>query len=173
MPAGRPSTYKPEYAQQLIDYFAQAEAFERIIDDASGKVINVPNKFPTLARFACNIGTTHVTLYEWANLLDDNGNPVNPEFANAYKRAASYQHALLIEGAMSGAYAQAFAIFFAKNNMGWKDRVETEISGKNGGAIRIEDTAQMTMVEEAKRIAFLLAAASQDDQPKMVSDKRH
>jgi hypothetical protein len=38
---------------------------------------------------------------------------------------------------MSGAYAQAFSIFAAKNVLGWKDKTEQELTGSNGGPVRI------------------------------------
>jgi hypothetical protein len=164
MPAGRPQTYGPEFIESLAEkaeeYFGR-DGFETIIvgEGDNAKAHRVPRPFPTLARFALDNGILRETLYEWANRVDDNGNPVFPRLAHAIKRTKEYQEALLVEGALLNVYAPAFSIFFAKNNLGWKDKVETEVTGKNGGAVQIEDKTNMTIVEEAKRIVFLLAAA--------------
>ena len=153
MPGGRPTSYRPEYAQMLIDYFDQAQAFERIIDEATGKVTNLPNKFPTLWRFACNIGVHSETLGEWARAEYDDGTLKFPEFSEAFKKAVDYQKSILVEGAIGGAFAPAFSIFFAKNNFGWKDK--TEVDQK----VTIEDARPTTLLEDARRAVFLLAMA--------------
>jgi hypothetical protein len=139
-PKGRPSLYKEEFCQQMLEYF-NIPAYERLeVIDNTGQVKEVkaiPNVFPTLARFACNIGVTRDTLYEWSTAKNENGELKHPDFSYAYKKAKEYQEANLVEGAIAGAYAQAFAIFTAKNVLGWKDKIEQELTGANGGPVRV------------------------------------
>ena len=90
-----------------------------------------------MARFACNIGVTRDTLYEWSTAKNDDESLKYPEFSYAYKKAKEYQEANLVEGTLSGAYQQAFAIFTAKNVLGWRDKTEQELTGTNGGPVRI------------------------------------
>jgi len=126
---GRPTLFKEEYTEQLIEYFSAAKPYEeRTVLDKNGeeKIVNVPGKFPTLARFATMCGVTRDTLHEWANGKDDNGELKHPRFSDAYKRAKDYQEALLCEGTIANVYNAPFSIFTAKNILGWKDKQEID-----------------------------------------------
>jgi len=131
LPMGRPTVYKEEYCDQLIEFFNKEPYKEVTLKDRSGgqKREIIPCKFPTLARFACNIGVTRETLWDWATSKLPNGELKHPNFSNAYKKAKEYQESILVEGAMAGAFSQPFAIFTAKNVLGWKDRQEVENTG--------------------------------------------
>jgi hypothetical protein len=139
-PVGRPTLYRPEYCEQLLDYFSIKPYEVLEITDNQGQVKErkpVPNLFPTLARFAVNIGVTRDTLYEWSTAENEDGSIKYPEFSYAYKKAKEYQEANLVEGTLSGAYQQTFAIFAAKNILGWRDKTEQELTGAGGGPVRI------------------------------------
>jgi hypothetical protein len=41
----------------------------------------------------------------------------------------------LVKGALTGVYNSTFAIFTAKNVLGWRDKVEQEITGKDGSPL--------------------------------------
>ena len=133
-PVGRPTSYKYEYVDQLIEFFDTSVYTIKTTYDKEGneKVEKVLNPFPTLARFATKLGVTRETLHDWATLKDANGELRYPEFAYAYKRAKDYQEALLVEGAIGGMYQANFSIFTAKNVLGWRDKTEQEITGKDG-----------------------------------------
>ncbi len=137
-PVGRPTLFKEEYADQLIAYF-DIEPFERrpLLDsqgNEKGSEI-VPAKFPTLARFAISIGVTRDTLYEWATAKKEDGELKHPDFSYAYKKAKDYQEAILVEGAMANAFHANFSIFTAKNVLGWRDKMEQEITGADGAPL--------------------------------------
>ena len=133
-PVGRPTSYKEEYVDELIRFFDVAVYTINTTYDKDGnaKTEKVLNPFPTLARFATKIGVTRETLHEWATLRNAEGELRYPEFAYAYKRAKDYQEALLVEGAIGGMYQANFSIFTAKNVLGWRDKTEQEITGKDG-----------------------------------------
>lgn len=137
-PVGRPTLFKEEYADQLIAYF-DIEPFERRpLLDAQGNEKGseiVPAKFPTLARFAISIGVTRDTLYEWATAKKEDGELKHPDFSYAYKKAKDYQEAILVEGAMANAFHANFSIFTAKNVLGWRDKMEQEITGADGAPL--------------------------------------
>lgn len=143
MPGGRPTVYKPEYAQQLMQMCAEALADES-------------KPFPTLARFAAQIGVVRQTLLDWATQVNDDGELKYPEFSNAYKLVKEYQEAVLTENGLKGTYQGSFAIFTAKNVLGWRDKQEHELSGKDGAPIQTEDVRNP--IDIARRVAFLLAA---------------
>lgn len=136
-PVGRPSSYKEEYAEDLIRFFDQSVYTIKTTYDKDGKenVEKVLNPFPTLARFATKVGVTRDTLYEWATAKDDKGELKHPDFSYAYKRAKDFQEALLVEGAIGGMYQANFSIFTAKNVLGWRDKVEQEITGADGAPL--------------------------------------
>lgn len=137
-PVGRPSLYKEEYAKELIEFFDVEPYEEKLLKDSRGgeRVELVPGKFPTLARFAIKLGVSRDTLYEWSTATDDEGNLKHPEFSYAYKRAKDFQESILVEGAMAGAFQANFSIFTAKNVLGWRDKVEQELSGPGGAELK-------------------------------------
>jgi hypothetical protein len=138
-PVGRPSVYDPAFADMLIEFFSQPPIREVITHDAKGNEIrqNLPGTFPTLARFATNIGVTKQTLHDWATAkVFETGELKNPEFSDAYKKAKDLQEANLIEGTIGNAYNSTFAIFTAKNVLGWRDKIEQEITGKDGAPLQ-------------------------------------
>ena len=126
---GRPSKYKPEYCDAIIDYFdrpPQRVEYKRTYNaDGSVKTeepIIFGEQIPTLQGFAHTVDTTAKTLWEWADKY--------PEFGKAYARAKELQEHILVINAMGGQYNSQFAQFFAKNNLGYKDKTEQEVTAK-------------------------------------------
>jgi len=131
MPAGRPSLYKPEYAQMLVDYFNVEASREVILEDKNGKpcIERVANSLPTLAGFACKIDVDRGTLLNWSEH--------HQEFFSAIKKAKEHQERILVENGLMGGYDKTFAIFTAKNLIDWRDKVETEHSGEIGLIVNV------------------------------------
>lgn len=123
---GRPSDYRPEYCQRLIDFFSiepYVEIEKKIIDrngNATTIMVEKASDFPTLAAFACEIGVHRDTLQEWSKN--------HPEFSVAIKRAKELQERFITINGMKGLTHPAFTIFAAKNLLKWTDRqtVQTE-----------------------------------------------
>ena len=137
---GRPTVYRDEFVDMIIEFFSQSPTKEVTVRDAKGNETTqtLPGQFPTLARFATNIGVTKDTLHDWATAKDiHTGELKHPEFSSAYKKAKDLQEANLVEGTIAGAYNSTFAIFTAKNVLGWRDKIEQEITGKDGAALAI------------------------------------
>lgn len=57
------------------------------------------------------------------------------QYSDAIKKAVSYIEADKIENALLGKYNATVAIFDLKNNHGYRDKSEQEISGPNSGPI--------------------------------------
>ncbi len=112
---GRPTKYKPEYCQKLIDHMAQGLSFES---------------------FAGLIDVCLDTLYEWEKKY--------PEFSETKKRGRRKQ-AIFWEGAGRDAAlgkienfnATAF-VWMTKNMLGWREKQDVELSGPKGGPIQTE-----------------------------------
>jgi len=65
------------------------------------------------------------------------------EFSDAVKKAKEFQEKILVTNALKGLYNPAFSIFFAKNNLGWKDRQDvTSNDGKLESLVIIKDGDQ-------------------------------
>jgi hypothetical protein len=149
-PFGRPTEYRPEYCQMLVDYFnIEVERVEELaIPDAKaegGQRIErkvVINRYPTFERFAANIGVTRQTLHNWATDTHSDGTPVHPDFFYSYTRAKDLMAALLIEGGIAGTYDSRFASFAAKNLIGWRDQIDQHI----------EQNITTTPIEELDRV---------------------
>ena len=123
---GRPTKYKPEFCQQMIDYFSISPYEES--KDNQGKSVFKPNKFPTLERFAAShLKVTTVTLHNWATEKDSEGEPVRADFFEVYNMCRAMQSANLQEGAMSGAYQASFAGKAATNILNWRDKQEVDV----------------------------------------------
>lgn len=106
---GRPTKFKPEYCDALVDHMASGLSFES---------------------FAGVIGVTRSTVYEWVK--------AQPSFSDAKKLGESLallwwekisRSAVL--GEIDGFNATVF-VFSMKNRFGWRDRVE------NTGHITVE-----------------------------------
>lgn len=126
---GRPTKWYPGVNQELIEYFAVAPSRvqEVTMTDRKGNESTrtevVAERFPTFERFAHNHDVNVDTLIEWAKEehLDD-----YPGFSGAYRRAKELQKDFLLENALSGRFNPQFSIFFAKNNLGMKDKTEVD-----------------------------------------------
>lgn len=111
---GRPSSYKPEYCQTLIE---QAK---------NGK---------TLAEFAAAVGVAMNTVYKWSETF--------PEFMTALKESEPLREAWWInlgKGMMTGQIEKSSATMFiwmTKNILKWRDRSDVEVSGKDSSPIRV------------------------------------
>ena len=157
-PLGRPPKYRPEYAQQLIDFFENApldEYEDVVVDGVKTRVLVKKGYFPTLARFAVSCGVCQITLRNWAEAKDIDGEtPLYPDFFTAYRQAQSMQEVVLAEGYTSGQWANAsFGALIAKNLTTWKDKQELEQNVK--AEVKSEGTLAVKVGGLADKVAKL------------------
>lgn len=111
----------------LIKFFDREPYTEGVQEVASNKEVlqlaaKVPCDFPTVAGFCITRGVSKSWLYELAARRDEATElPVNPELADALKRAKDFQEHILVVNTMHGLYEKSFAIFAAKNLIDWRD----------------------------------------------------
>jgi len=128
---GRPSKYRPELCQAILDYFS-VELYREVTEITTDKKGNTTertvlraNDLPTFGMFAVNVcEVSHQTLLTWTE--------THPDFLEAYKKAKTYQENFLMQNALHRRYDTGFACFTAKNIMGWRDKTEVEHSGSIG-----------------------------------------
>ena len=154
---GRPTKYKPEYVQQLLDFFGRESGEWVEVENKKGDMqfVRKAADLPLYESFARSIGVSWVTLRSWALALDGDGGTLYPEFREAYDSAKGDQLRILIENGLCGGYQQSFAIFTAKNILGWRDAMSLEHSGTDGGPIQTI-TSSMTPQEAAEAYADTL-----------------
>jgi hypothetical protein len=120
----------------LIEYFEGFEPFDKeSILDRDGnllRVLLVPNRPPSLARFASTIGVDRRTLNDWATAKHPDGSLKYPEFADSYRLAKTHLEAILFKGGIVGAYQPNMTKFAMMNLLGWKEQGQEEAqdSGK-------------------------------------------
>lgn len=155
---GRPSKYKEEYPNELLEYFAEylrnpssQQTVEKTVKFyPDGKVKETFEKYkqvsrgvPTLFGFAFKNSISYRVLHKWSTERDpafdkpekgeQDKRPYRyPDFVHAYKMAAEFQKEFLIEAGMSGSAPAAFAIFAAKNMIGWRDAMDQRLVDANG-----------------------------------------
>jgi len=124
---GRPTKYKPEYAEQLIQFFnvplttTKIKTYTTKAGTVIEEEIKEPNIFPTFERFACDLETSTQVLIEWTKRF--------PDFNDAYTRAKLMQKNFLLQSALPGRYNPVFAKFAAVNLTDMRDQVSVEHSG--------------------------------------------
>ena len=117
MPGGRPTIYKPEYCQQLIEHMAQGLSFES---------------------FAGIIGTCTQTIYNW---LDK-----HPEFLEAKKQAFAQNRVFWEKAGLNGMFMggkdnpfnATVWVFNMKNRFGWADKKETTVASQDDSKLVVE-----------------------------------
>ena len=96
---GRPTTFRPEYCQSIIDFFTR-DSWE-LVYDAKGTAKVIPkDNIPTLIRWCTSLGIHRRTVYDWIKTI--------PEFADAHDTAMELQKAFLMESGIvhgSGGFA--------------------------------------------------------------------
>lgn len=112
---GRPRKYKTvaEVEKIINEYFDKC--------DKDGKPY-------TVTGLAIELDMSRKMLLEYCDRVDENGD----SFRNSIKKAKDRCEAKIEEGLLSGKYNATGAIFNLKNNYGWKDKQEQEITGADG-----------------------------------------
>lgn len=113
-----PLRYKPEFCERLLAFF-DVPAFhvtEVQKRDGSVALVETAAELPTFAAFAKQLGTTCEVLTNWEN--------AHPAFHEAAQKARDLQGNILIQNSLRGNYSASFAVFTAKNLLGWQDGKE-------------------------------------------------
>lgn len=120
------SRYKPEYAQEMLEYFYSAQLTENIvIEEKKLKDGSIVKKYkevgcncPLFEVFARRIGVSASLLSKWAI------HPDRPEFKEAYEKCLDVQRVILIQNGLSGLFNPIFMRLAAVNMMRWRDAKE-------------------------------------------------
>ncbi len=128
---GRPTKYDPSFCESLIDFFniPPYTIKDMTIQKPDGTQIDKTefeaNDIPFFSKWCRKIGVNQETMVEWTKRY--------PDFSVAYNQAKELQCEILVTNGLRGTYATPFAIFTAKNILGWRDKSDVEHSGKVEG----------------------------------------
>ena len=128
---GRPTTYKPEYADMIVAFFEGPHYTikDMTITKPDGTQIDKTEREAQppifLSDFARTIGVKRGYRQIFAQWAEK-----HPEFNDALKEAKELEIERIRVNAILGLYAGAFSIFTMKNIAGWRDKSEMEHSGK-------------------------------------------
>ncbi len=153
---GRPTKYKEEFPQKLLEFFENylqepntREVIKETVkyhkDGGEKETIKeykiIPKGVPTLFGFARSIGVDYDTVLRWSKerlgeLEKDakkDTRPLRyPEFCGSYKKALHFQTEYFLKVGIGGTAPSAFAIFAAKNMIGWRDKNEVGFTDDKG-----------------------------------------
>ena len=121
---GRPSKYNPKYCEEIIEFFDEKPYRVEYVEvtTAMGSTYKkrniIPNDLKFLVDFADKIKVSYVTITRWCK--------EHIEFCNAYKEAKELQERKLVVNGLNGSWQASFAIFTAKNILGWRDKVDID-----------------------------------------------
>lgn len=110
--------YQPLFCEELLQFF-DGPAFtvtEVQKRDGTISLLETAAELPTFAAFAKKIGVTCAQLRQWEDKY--------AAFRYACEQARDRQGNILIQNSLRGNYASGFAVFTAKNLLGWKESKE-------------------------------------------------
>jgi hypothetical protein len=123
---GRPTRYTPELLEKAATYIHKYMEDGSVIPSASG-----------LALF---LGINRSTLYEWSN------NPEKQEFSDILSEIHFRQEQLLINNGLTGDFNSAITKL-ALGKHGYHDKVDSSLTGADGGAIRTNNHITIEVIE--------------------------
>jgi len=132
---GRPTKYKPEYCQAIIDYFdipATYIAKKTMITKTGNEIteeIERANNLPTIEGFAKSLEVMTETIVNWTKS--------NEEFFTAYTRAKEMQKDILIQNGIKGLYNPQFTQFVATNCTDMRIKSEVAHTGADGKPLTV------------------------------------
>ena len=115
-PVGRPSKYRPEYCEKVLEMARETGAGP--------------------AEYAAEFNVARETLYDWA--------AAHEEFSTVLTRAKDLEQAWWEKTGKTGLFADKFNALVWKTSMqarfrsDYTERQQTELTGANGGAVQIE-----------------------------------
>ena len=131
-PFGRPTKYKKEYCQGIVDYFKNFEPFEELpiketVND-DGTTTSETKRFPvappSLSKYATSIDVCRDTLHEWKK--------VHADFSYAFRKAKEIYEDVYIDGGLLGYYHHGFTALVMQNRFEWttKSDKKVDLSGQ-------------------------------------------
>ena len=116
---GRPSLLDEEKLQKAKDYLL-------------GGFKDIENIVPSAAGLACYLGVSKKTIFNWADVSeDDENNPLGVEFLHTFNAIQTKQEMMLINGGLSQQFSGVITKLMLTNH-GYSDKVQTDVTSSDG-----------------------------------------
>ena len=112
---GRPSLYKKDYPQLVLDYIKECESKEEL---------------PFVIDFAHRIGVNKDTIYQWVK--------INKGFSDSIKRLNEASELMLVKSGIKRKYDPTFARFILAANHGYVETSKTINEGNQPVTIQVD-----------------------------------
>jgi hypothetical protein len=153
MAGGRPTKYKKEYCDKIIEYFTvqpQQTVYKRTYYAEGGLKSEEPvvlaEQLPTFQKFADSIGVHKDTMYEWGKEYK--------EFSDSLARAKQLQEHIWLVNGMSNLYNAQFAQFFGKNCLGYTDKTELDLGNKDGKPFEVRNMSDAEIEAKLAELGY-------------------
>jgi hypothetical protein len=135
--AGQPRKFtdSDELYNKIIEFFKFCDTQKREYYDNKG-VLHIRTKPYTLSGLCLYLDICGDTFAEYAKGTYD-GEASNHKFSDACKHARKTVENFVEEGILNGDVNPVAGIFNLKNNFGWKDRQDIDISSEKGFNVEI------------------------------------
>ena len=120
--AGRPTSYNDDMHQSAIDY-------------VQGGYEGEEHPFPSIVGMAVTLNVAKSTLYKW---VDDKRKGEHGEFSDTLDQCQDYQELKVMNGSIRNEYNPTISKLVLAN-FGYHDKQDSTLSGKDGGAVQIEE----------------------------------
>ena len=135
--------FRREVCDKLIEYFSVEPYSVKTIVDRFGNEneTRAANDLPLIGKFAVDeLQVDKATFRSWADKY--------PEIAQARSKAKDLQEYILITNSLLGLYNSRTAIFAMKNLIGWRDKIDQNISGELSVTSLMNTISQSNMKED-------------------------
>ncbi|WP_063657169.1 DNA-packaging protein [Candidatus Arsenophonus triatominarum] len=102
-----------------------------------GEYKTVGDVVPNIAGLACYLNISRSTIYEWSS--------TNVEFSDIVEGILALQENKLLNSGLKGEFNPTIAKLMLSKH-GYADKQETELSGKNGGAIETDNKISIEFI---------------------------
>ena len=113
-----------------------SECFDKAKEYLLGGFSTFGDVIPNVAGLSCYLGVSRSTIYKWAE--------ENDEFSDILEGVLSLQENKLINSGLKGEFNPTLVKLMLSKH-GYADKQETELTGKDGGAIHIETSPMSTL----------------------------
>ena len=108
------------------------EMLERAKDYMLGGFKDIENIVPSAAGLACYLGVSKKTIFNWADVSeDDENNPLGVKFLHTFNAIQTKQEMMLINGGLSQSFSGTITKLMLANH-GYSDKVQTDLTSSDG-----------------------------------------
>lgn len=122
MAGGRPTLYNDDIHQEAIDYI-------------TGGYVECEDVFPSIVGMAIALKVAKSTLYQW---VEDNREGELGKFSDTLDQCQDHQERITLNKSIKNEFNPTISKLVLAN-FGYHDKQDSTLSGKDGGAVQIQE----------------------------------